>query len=74
MSLRLALGADHGRVLRLVLREGAIVIGLGLLLGAPGIYFAGGLLRGVLVGVSAWDPPTLVAVALGLGVVALAAC
>jgi putative ABC transport system permease protein len=74
LSLRLALGADHGRVLRLVLREGALVVGLGMLLGAPGIYLAGGLLAGVLVDVSAWDPATLVAVTLGLAAVTLAAC
>jgi hypothetical protein len=42
--------------------------------GAPGIYFASGLLRGVLVGVSVWDPLTLAVVGGGLAVVALAAC
>jgi putative ABC transport system permease protein len=31
-------------------------------------------MRGVLVGISPFDPATLVAVALGLGAVALAAC
>jgi putative ABC transport system permease protein len=74
ISLRLALGADHGRVLRLVLREGAFVVALGVLIGAPGIYFAGGLLRGVLIGVSTWDPVTLAAVSSGLAIVALTAC
>ena len=32
---------------------------MGLLIGAPGIYFADGLIRGVLVGVSPSDPLTL---------------
>jgi len=73
-AVRLALGADHGRVLRLVLGDGARLVGLGLLLGAPGIYVAGRLIRGVLVGVSPLDPFTLAAVALGLGLVAMAAC
>lgn len=45
-----------------------------MLIGVPGIYVAGGLIRGVLVGVSPLDPPTLLAVALGLGLVAMAAC
>ena len=74
LAVRLALGADHGRVLRLVLREGAVLVALGLLIGAPGIYIAGGLIRGVLVGVSPSDPLTLAAVALGLLVVTMATC
>ena len=74
LSLRLALGADYGRVLRLILREGVVVVAIGLLIGAPGIYLASGLLRGVLVGVSVWDPATLAAVAAGLALVASAAC
>jgi putative ABC transport system permease protein len=74
LALRLALGADHRRVLRLVLAEGAMLVGIGMLIGVPGIYVAGGLIRGVLVGVSPLDPATLLAVALGLAVVAIAAC
>jgi putative ABC transport system permease protein len=74
LAVRLAVGADHGRLLRLVLREGAVLVGIGILLGVPGVYFAGTLLRGVLVGVSPTDPATLVTVTLGLGLVAMVAC
>jgi putative ABC transport system permease protein len=74
LAVRLALGADHHRVVRLVLREGALLVGVGVLIGMPGIYAAGGVIRGVLVGVSPSDPLTLVAVALGLGLVTIAAC
>jgi putative ABC transport system permease protein len=74
IAVRLALGAGHGSVLRLVLQEGAVLVALGLALGVPGIYFAGRILRGVLVGVSPFDPVTLGAVAAGLAVVALLAC
>jgi len=74
IAVRLALGADYGRVLRMVLREGAQLVVLGLLLGVPGIWFAGKALGGVLVGVSAFDPLTLTLVAIGLAAVALAAC
>jgi putative ABC transport system permease protein len=73
-AVRLALGADHGRVMRLVLGEGARLLAMGVLIGAPGIYLAGGLLRGMLIGVSPLDPATIAAVAAGLAVVALAAC
>jgi ABC-type antimicrobial peptide transport system permease subunit len=73
-AVRLALGADHPRVLRLVVGEGARLLLIGLLIGAPGVYLAGGLLRGVLVGISPLDPATLVAVSAGLALVALVAC
>ena len=49
-------------------------MGMGVLIGVPGIYVAGGVLRGVLVGVSPSDPITLLAVGLGLAVVAMVAC
>jgi putative ABC transport system permease protein len=74
LAVRMALGADHRRVLRLVLTEGARLVGLGVLIGVPGVYAAGRLLRGVLVGVSPWDIPTLLAVALGVGAVTMATC
>jgi putative ABC transport system permease protein len=74
LAVRLAVGADHGRLLRLVVAEGAALVATGVLIGAPGIYVAGMLVRGVLVGVSPLDPFTLVAVTLGLGLVAMIAC
>jgi putative ABC transport system permease protein len=74
LAVRLALGADHRRVLRLVLGEGAWLLLIGLLIGAPGIYFAARLLRGMLVGISPLDPATIASVSAGLAVVALAAC
>jgi putative ABC transport system permease protein len=74
LAMRLVLGAGYGRVLRLVLSEGALLVGLGVLIGVPGVYAISGLIRGVLVGISPTDPLTLVAVGLGLALVALAAC
>src|SRR5262249_4129995 len=72
LALRLAVGADYGRLVRLVLGEGAALVIAGVLVGLPGIYIAGGLLRGVLVGVSPLDPLTLFSV--GLGLVTMVAC
>ncbi|MQA88703.1 MAG: FtsX-like permease family protein [Gemmatimonas sp.] len=74
VAVRLALGAAHGRVLRLVVREGMVLVFLGLLIGAPGVLLAARIIGGVLVGISPFDPPTLGAVAIGLALVALAAC
>jgi predicted permease len=73
-AVRMALGADHARVLRLVLGDGARLVLLGLLVAVPGIYLAGQGIRGVLVGVSPLDPLTLGAVVAGLVVVTLTAC
>ena len=61
-------------MLRLVLREGALLVGIGLLIAVPGLYLAGRVIRGVLVGVSPWDPLTLFAVVIGLAFVTLATC
>jgi len=72
-AVRLALGADHGRVLRLMLGDSARLVAIGVVLSVPGIYLAGELIRGVLVGISPSDPPTLVAVAAGLALVAMLA-
>jgi putative ABC transport system permease protein len=74
LAVRLVLGTDHRSLVRLVLREGALLVAIGMLIGVPGIYVAGGLLRGVLVGVSPADPVTLVAVALALVLVTMGAC
>jgi len=74
LAIRLALGADHGRVLRLVLKEGVLLVMAGLLIGAPGIYVANRLIRGLLVGVSPSDPLTLLAAALGLLLVTMVTC
>ena len=74
LAVRLALGATHQRVIRLVVGAGARLVALGLLIAVPGIYMAGEALRGFLIGVSPFDGPTLVAVAAGLVAVALLAC
>jgi putative ABC transport system permease protein len=74
LAVRLALGADQSQVLRLVLKEGALLVVMGLLIGAPGIYFANRLIRGLLVGVSPSDPLTLLATALGLLLVTMVMC
>ena len=59
-------------MLRLVVREAALLVGVGVLIGVPGIYAAGGLIRGALVRVSPSDPSTIVVVVLGLALVTLA--
>jgi putative ABC transport system permease protein len=74
IAVRLALGSAQRGVLRLILGEGLGLVAIGLILGAPGVYFAGHLVRGMLVGVAPSDPMTLAAVAIGLIAVAMIAC
>ena len=47
---------------------------LGLLIGMPGIYISGQAIRGLLIDVSPFDAPTLIATATGLVTVTLFAC
>jgi putative ABC transport system permease protein len=74
IAVRLALGSDHRGVLRLVVGEGARLVLLGIAVGIPGIYLSARAIRGVLIGVSPFDPLTLVSVAVGLVCVGLVAC
>jgi putative ABC transport system permease protein len=71
IGVRMALGAEPGSVLRLFLREGALVAVAGALVGVTGAWLAGGYLESLLFGVTASDPLTL-AMAAGV-VLALAA-
>jgi ABC-type antimicrobial peptide transport system permease subunit len=74
LAVRLALGATHAGVMRLLLSEGAMLVALGLVIGVPGVYAVGGLVRGLLIDISPWDAPTLAGSLLGLFTVAMAAC
>ena len=74
LAVRLALGAKPASVVRLVVGEGARLALIGVLLAVPGVYFAGDILRGLLVGISPFDMPTLLTAAAGLSIVALIAC
>ncbi len=55
----MALGADRGRVMSLVLGSAFRRVGLGLALGLPLAVGAGYLLSAQLYGVSFWDPVAL---------------
>jgi putative ABC transport system permease protein len=74
IGLRVALGASPVDVMRLVLQEGALLVMIGLAVGAA-LSFAGAqFISGLLFGVSARDPMVFVAVAALVTIAALAAC
>ena len=74
MGIRLALGADRRDVFLLVLRDGMILTGTGILIGLAGGLAAGRSLAGFLYGITTADAPTFVTTAVLLTAVALAAC
>ncbi len=73
IGLRMALGADQGRVLTMVLREALQLIGVGLLIGIVGSVAAARLLRSQLFEVSPSDPNVYSLVLITLLAVALTA-
>jgi predicted permease len=74
IGIRVALGSSAGAVFRLVLREGLLLVAIGLVLGGIGSVLLRSTLESLLFGVTASDPTVLLLVSGGLAVVALAAC
>jgi len=73
IGVRVALGADQGDVVRLIVRHGARLAGVGLLIGLAGALIATRLLATLLYRVSPTDPPTFLIGVAVLGASALAA-
>jgi putative ABC transport system permease protein len=73
IGVRVALGAQHGDVLRLVLRDGALLGGIGILIGLVGALAVTRFLRNMLFGISPFDPASFAAVSLMLAGIALVA-
>jgi macrolide transport system ATP-binding/permease protein len=73
IGVRMALGAQRGAVYRLVLGQAGFVAAIGIVVGLGCSIPAARLLRGLLFGVQSWDVPTLIGVAVVLGICALLA-
>jgi ABC-type antimicrobial peptide transport system permease subunit len=69
----MALGADRGDVVRLILRGAVIQSGIGLLLGIPAALLAGHYLRSQLYQMSGFSPSILLAACVVLGLSSLLA-
>jgi len=74
IGIRMSLGADRGRVQRMILSEGGVLLAIGLALGVAGAYLASGILRGLLFGVAPHDPITFIGVAVMMSCIGLLAC
>jgi predicted permease len=73
IGVRMALGADRGRVIRLVLREALLLLGLGLIAGVVITLWAGRAAAALLFGLKPYDPVSMTAAIALLAAVALAA-
>lgn len=74
LGIRLALGAQVGDVLQLILRQGVVVIAIGLAVGLVAAFALTRFLRSMVFEVSVSDPLTFVAITLLLLFVGLLAC
>jgi len=74
IGLRMALGASHPNVLRMIVKEGMSLVAIGVVIGFAAALLAGRLLSRMLYGVGAADPVSVAGAALVLGGVALLAC
>ena len=73
IGIRKALGAEHGHVIGLVLKQGFVPIALGMIVGLLAAAASGRVLSSMLFEVSTTDPATYAGVTLMLGVVAVLA-
>ena len=74
IGIRMALGAGSAEVVGMMLRQGARVVGVGLVVGLAVALVSTRALSSLLYGVEPTDPGTLAAVVALLGGVALLAC
>jgi ABC-type antimicrobial peptide transport system permease subunit len=74
IGLRMALGAQLRQVRQLILRQGMMLAGIGLILGLAVVFVLARFLTSMLYGVSPSDPVTFLGISFLLAMVALLAC
>jgi len=74
IGIRMALGAQSRDVLLMIVKQGSMLIVLGLAIGLFGAFLLTRVISSLLFGVTAKDPFTFVAVSVLLAIVALLAC
>jgi predicted permease len=74
IGIRMSLGADSARVLRMVIMEGGVLLGIGLVLGIAAASVGSRLIQGLLFGVPPHDPLTLGLVVGIMAAIGIGAC
>ena len=73
IAIRMALGAQRGEVLALVMRRGVTLAGIGIVVGLIGAFAGARYLQSMLFGIEPRDPATFLIVAASFAIVAAAA-
>ena len=74
IGIRMALGAPTSGVLRLIVGQGMLLAGVGVVIGLAGAVATTRLMASLLYGISATDPTTFVVIGVLLASIALLAC
>jgi len=74
IALRMALGANRGRVVALIVKEGLVLASIGLTIGLVGAYFVGRSMQSMLYEIGKLDVSVFASVALLLLFAAITAC
>jgi putative ABC transport system permease protein len=74
IGIRLALGADHSRVMGQIMKQGLILTAVGVIVGLAGAFGLNRLIASMLFGVQPTDTTTMVGVVATITVVAAVAC
>lgn len=74
IGIRIALGSTQHGIVKLVLREGFVLVGIGLILGIAGAMGLRTVLATEIYGIGPLEPPVIASVAALLVIVALVAC
>lgn len=74
IGIRMSLGADASRVVKMVLADGGTLLAVGIAMGVAGSLVVSRFLRGLLFGVPTLDPVTFGLVSFLMAAVGLAAC
>jgi putative ABC transport system permease protein len=74
IGIRLALGADHSRVMGQIMRQGLLLTAVGVVVGLAGAFGLNRLIASLLFGVQPTDAPTMAGVVATIAIVAAAAC
>jgi ABC-type antimicrobial peptide transport system permease subunit len=74
IGVRLALGATRGGILGMIFKEGALLLGAGVVIGLAAALLLARLVASQMYGISEYDPVSFAIVSLLLGMISLVAC